>query len=207
MKHLLTVVLVVANLFLGVGLYNDFNEPEVTHLQVEQVHALEAQEITEPVMPQPEIAEVEETPSTPVEPEVMAVTWQDNPNNCTSEQWIAKDTFKCIDKPKVEQKPAVTAQPLSNPVGCEHYRAELAKYSWDVQTMMYAMQKESSCNPNAVGDNYAINGLHAVSCGLLQVRTLAGRPSCQELKDPVTNIAWSYKIWQSQGYRAWSTLK
>lgn len=68
------------------------------------------------------------------------------------------------------------------------------------------MQKESNCNPNAVGDNFVIAGLHAPSCGLLQVRTLKNRPDCETLKDPATNIDWAYKIWRSQGYKAWSVL-
>lgn len=80
------------------------------------------------------------------------------------------------------------------------------QYDWNVDTMMYAMQKESNCNPNAVGDNRVIGGIYAPSCGLLQVRTLKGRPSCEELKDPATNIATAYRVWQGQGYRAWSVL-
>jgi len=59
---------------------------------------------------------------------------------------------------------------------------------------MAVMQAESTCNSNAVGDNYVIAGLHAASCGLFQIRTLKGRPSCEELKDPSTNIDWAYKV-------------
>jgi len=92
------------------------------------------------------------------------------------------------------------------PTGCETYRHLVEQYDWDTETMMFAMQKESGCNPSAVGDNYPIAGVHAPSCGLLQVRTLIGRPSCEELKNPATNVATAYKIWQSQGYRAWTVL-
>ena len=90
--------------------------------------------------------------------------------------------------------------------GCEQYRHLVQQYSWNVETMMYAMQKESGCNNMAVGDNYVIAGVYAPSCGLLQIRTLSGRPPCEELKDPATNIATAYSIWKSQGYRAWSVL-
>lgn len=89
---------------------------------------------------------------------------------------------------------------------CQDYRSLVAQYSWDVDTMMRAMRLESSCNPNAVGDQYVIGGVYAPSCGLLQVRTLPGRPSCEQLKDPAFNIATAYKIWQGQGYRAWTVL-
>lgn len=98
------------------------------------------------------------------------------------------------------------AQVATAPVGCETYRHMVAQYDWNVDTMMYAMQKESGCNPNAVGDNYVIAGVYAPSCGLLQIRTLQGRPDCESLKNPTTNIEWAYKIWQSQGYRAWTVL-
>jgi len=72
--------------------------------------------------------------------------------------------------------------------------------------MMNAMQLESTCNTNAVGDDRVIAGVYAPSCGLLQIRTLAGRPDCESLKDPATNIATAYQIWLSQGYMAWSVL-
>ena len=109
-------------------------------------------------------------------------------------------------KPQAEAVQATPAAP-KQPQGCEQYRSLLNQYTgWDVDTMLYAMQKESGCNPAAVGDNYPIGGVLAPSCGLLQIRTLAGRPSCEALKDPATNIATAYRIWQGQGYRAWTVL-
>ena len=73
--------------------------------------------------------------------------------------------------------------------------------------MMYAMQKESGCNPQAVGDNYAIAGVYAPSCGLLQIRTVdPARGTCDQLKDPAFNIQKAYEIWTTQGYRAWTVL-
>lgn len=106
-----------------------------------------------------------------------------------------------MKQPEPVKQPVRTAS-----VGCEQYRSLVDQYSWNTETMMYAMEKESSCNPNAVGDNYVIGGIYAPSCGLFQVRTLAGRPDCETLKDPVTNVSWAYKIWQSQSYGAWSVL-
>ena len=67
---------------------------------------------------------------------------------------------------------------------------------------MAIMQAESGCNHAAVGDNYPIAGLYAPSCGLFQVRTLTGRPDCESLKDPATNIKWAYQI--SGGGVNWS---
>lgn len=61
---------------------------------------------------------------------------------------------------------------------------------------------ESGCNSDAVGDNYPINGLLAPSCGLYQIRTLQGRPTCEQLHDPAINIEWAYKI--SNGGSNWN---
>lgn len=95
--------------------------------------------------------------------------------------------------------------PVASPTGCEAVRAEASKYSWDVETVVRISKAESGCNTNAVGDNYPIGGLHAPSCGAMQIRTIAGRPSCAELQNLATNIAWAYKI--SNGgtnFKPWS---
>jgi len=90
------------------------------------------------------------------------------------------------------------------PTTCQDYRSIIAKYDWDVSIASAVMMAESSCNPDAVGDTWPINGLLAPSCGLMQVRTLVGRPSCEELKDPQTNIEWSYKLYKANGFQPWS---
>ena len=89
-------------------------------------------------------------------------------------------------------------------VGCDAYRHIIEGYEWDSRLMMAIMKAESNCNPNAVGDTWEIGGVTAPSCGLMQVRTLKGRPSCEQLKDPATNVATAYKIYQGQGLKAWS---
>lgn len=109
---------------------------------------------------------------------------------------------KAPEPPKVEVPP-----PTPPVVGCESYRSLVTQYDWDVEIMMRAMRLESSCNTMAVGDDRVIGGIYAPSCGLLQVRTLPGRPDCTSLKDPSTNIEWAYKIWKGQGYSAWSVLR
>ena len=109
--------------------------------------------------------------------------------------------------PKAEAIKPVPVQ-TNSIQGCEAYRAEVAKYGdWSVAIMMQIMKAESGCRSTAVGDNYPIRGVHAVSCGLFQVRTISGRPNCEALKDPSTNIAWAHKIYLGQGYRAWSVCK
>lgn len=96
--------------------------------------------------------------------------------------------------------------------GCEQYRALISRYDWDVRLMMAIMEGEStthgakkvSCDKDAVGDNFVIAGVLAPSCGLFQVRTLSGRPPCEALKDPETNVAAAYRIYKSQGLNAWT---
>lgn len=105
-------------------------------------------------------------------------------------------------------EPEQTPQPQPAPVvGCEHYRHLIEQYNWNVNVFLAIAKAESGCNPLAVGDTNPIRGVLAPSCGLFQVRTLSSRPSCEALKDPATNIAWAYRIYQGQGYGAWSVCK
>lgn len=104
-------------------------------------------------------------------------------------------------KTPVETPPEPVA---THPIGCEHYRHLVQQYDWNVEVAIRIMQAESSCNPYSVGDNYPINGLHAPSCGLFQIRTLPGRPTCEELKNPEVNIAWANRLYQANGYSPWS---
>jgi soluble lytic murein transglycosylase-like protein len=122
-----------------------------------------------------------------------------------------------VEAPKAEQRtaaeevlltPAPTPKPVvKHPMGCENYRELVSQYNWNVSVILQIMKAESSCNPAAVGDNYPIRGLLAPSCGLMQIRTIGDRPSCEALKDPATNIAWAYRIYQSQGYPAWTVCR
>ena len=92
--------------------------------------------------------------------------------------------------------------------GCDLVRSEVSKYSgWDVNVMVAISQAESGCNPNATGDTsltYQENGrTYGYSVGVFQVRILLGRESC-DTHDLKANVACAYKVWQGQGYRAWS---
>ncbi|MBI5117602.1 hypothetical protein HZA56_14085 [Candidatus Poribacteria bacterium] len=98
--------------------------------------------------------------------------------------------------------------------GCEQYRKLIASHDWDVRVMMAVMEAESTnykvqpvihCDSQVVGDNFPINGVLAVSCGLFQVRTVAEwRGTCDQLKDPEFNVDIAYRIYQGQGMSAWS---
>lgn len=71
------------------------------------------------------------------------------------------------------------------------------------------MQAESGCNPGAIGDltlTYHGDGRReGMSCGLMQVRVLAGRPGCDALLDPATNVANAWRIYKARGsFTPWS---
>jgi len=80
-----------------------------------------------------------------------------------------------------------------------------SNYDWPKQTAYGICMAESKGNTNAIGDNYPINGLHAVSCGLMQIRSLQGRPTCLQLQNPQVNMDYAYNMWKGQGFKPWST--
>jgi len=103
-----------------------------------------------------------------------------------------------------QPKPPKPAPAVVHPVGCSNYSDLVGKYDWNQSVALAVAKAESSCNPNAVGDNYVIGGIYAPSCGLFQIRTLPGRPSCEELKNPETNVAWAYRLYNASGWQPWS---
>jgi len=96
----------------------------------------------------------------------------------------------------------VTKPSYSGP--CDKYRPLIESHDWPAEIMLAIMQAESGCDSQAIGDDYPINGLHAPSCGLMQVRTLPGRPSCDELRQPERNIETAHNIYKTQGLKAWT---
>lgn len=69
--------------------------------------------------------------------------------------------------------------------------------------MLAIMRAESGCNPNA--DNTGLNQDGSNDKGLLQVNSIHGYSDAERL-DPARNIEIAFKIWQSQGYRAWAAF-
>jgi hypothetical protein len=103
--------------------------------------------------------------------------------------------------------PEVEVIEVETKSGCNQYRHLVEKYDWDTELVMKIMELESSCNQNAVGDRHLTfaKGTKGMSCGLMQVRVLEGRPDCETLKDAETNIEWAYKIYSERGnYTAWT---
>lgn len=101
-----------------------------------------------------------------------------------------------------------TQQPVAKELtGCDKWRGLVSKYGWDTNIVMAIMEAESSCDTTRIGDTKPINGVLAFSCGLMQVRTLSPwRGTCEQLQDPAFNIDIAYKVYQGQGYKAWSVF-
>lgn len=132
-----------------------------------------------------------------------AVTWRDNPQNCSDDEWIAKERpFECIKKPKTNQS-AVAATTKSAPVsasGSGSCAAEIAKYSWNQSVALAVAQAESDLNPGIVNDNPA-TGDYSVGC--FQVNLFGAnaysRPSEAQLKNAAVNVQWAYNNYVANG--------
>lgn len=126
---------------------------------------------------------------------VMAVLTRSQTQTITIRQVDVREPIEKWAVEKLEEKTLLAELPAE----CGDYKHLFEKYDWDSRTAYSIMIGESSCDKNRVGDDYPIQGLHAVSCGLMQVRTLAGRPNCETLKDPRVNLEWAYKIYIEAG--------
>lgn len=103
--------------------------------------------------------------------------------------------------PPVKKKHKTSTPPA--PGNCLAYQEIINKYDWSTTTAMAVCGAESHGYAGNIGDTDTAY----VSCGLMQIRTLPGRPSCETLKDPETNIAYAYAMWKREGWRPWSTCR
>lgn len=105
------------------------------------------------------------------------------------------------------QNPDKWATPPPTPKrGCEQYRELVELYQWDAEIALKVMFEESSCIQDRVGDThitYQLDGkTYGMSCGLMQIRYLPGRPGC--IKNPEQNIAYAYHLYEKNGWQPWS---
>lgn len=84
---------------------------------------------------------------------------------------------------------------------CTKYETTIKKYDWEDDIAMEVCRHESEGDKNAIGDKDTLY----VSCGLMQIRSLPDRPSCEALKDPEANIAYAYQLWKEKGWAPWKT--
>lgn len=142
---------------------------------------------------------------------LSVVFWNEPPTHTMAETPLNKQTVQeamtqpvsVVEQPQPPAAPQELPKPVVHPSNCEAYRHLVEKYQWNVNIALNVMRAESGCNPYAVGDKH----IPPVSCGLFQIRTLAGRPSCEALKDPATNVAWAYRLYRDSGWKPWSVCK
>lgn len=87
-------------------------------------------------------------------------------------------------------------------------RAEVAKYDWNAHLIGAIAEAENrSCDPsrhNLTGSED--HGVCVGSYGALQVGCLHYRDG-EDRNDLATNVRVAYRVWQMQGYEAWTQYK
>jgi len=128
---------------------------------------------------------------------------------------VPEEPTKAIEPVVVAEVVPHTPQPkpqptvVIHPKGCENYRELYTAIFGDkADVFLKIANKESSCNPMAVGDKhltYFQNGIkYGMSCGLLQVRYLPGRPNCSQMQDPEANARYALNLYNAGGFRHWT---
>ncbi len=84
---------------------------------------------------------------------------------------------------------------------CEEFREIVEKYPWNSKVMLAIARAESNCNPRS--DNSGLNTNGTYDYGLFQINSVHGY-SRDILANPAKNTEIAFRIWQSQGYRAWA---
>jgi hypothetical protein len=88
----------------------------------------------------------------------------------------------------------------------------LIKNSFGSQSeMAIAIAKaESNMEADRIGDTHITfvqdGKTYGMSCGVFQIRTLPGRPTCEEMLDPEKNIKFAYELYQKSGWTPWSVF-
>lgn len=105
-----------------------------------------------------------------------------------------------VIEPSIEEAVIEPEEPKYEGV-CAQYYDMVDQYDWDTEIMLAIMYAESSCRPNL--DNTGLNKNGSVDYGLFQINSIHGH-NPEDLMDPEYNIKAAYKIYKSQGLRAWS---
>lgn len=106
-----------------------------------------------------------------------------------------RETVEVLPSPR----PVIASSPVAG--RCEEFRETVEKYPWNSKVMLAIARAESNCNPRS--DNSGLNTDGTYDYGLFQINSVHGH-SRSILANPAKNTEIAFKIWQSQGYRAWS---
>lgn len=106
------------------------------------------------------------------------------------------------------------AQPEPPPIvlsGCDLVRSEVSKYDgWDVNVMTAIAEAESGCvsksNLSRAETHKGYDGsvICVGSYGVLQVGCVHHQQNPEALNDVALNVQVAHKVWQNQGYKAWT---
>lgn len=133
-----------------------------------------------PAVEAPSNVEVQDVEPTPV------IKWQDNPNQCSSQQWISKEPpFNCIDKPKEVARTTTTATTnLSSNKQSLMQQAGIPQNQW--AAVDYIISKESGWR------HTAWNGAGSGAYGLCQSLPASKMASAgaDYMTNPVTQLKW-----------------
>lgn len=100
---------------------------------------------------------------------------------------------------RVQPSPKIASSQVAG--RCEEFRELVEKYPWNSKVMLAIARAESGCNPRS--DNSGLNADGTYDYGLFQINSVHGH-SRDILANPAKNTEIAFKIWQSQGYRAWA---
>lgn len=91
---------------------------------------------------------------------------------------------------------------------CEQVKREIQKYEWDSTLIMAIAKAENrTCDPG--NHNLSMSENHGVcvgSYGVLQVGCLHYKEG-ENYDDLSTNVKVAYRVWQQQGYNAWTQYR
>lgn len=77
----------------------------------------------------------------------------------------------------------------------------------DPDTAVAVAMAESGMNPETVGDRHLTfvrdGKTYGMSCGIMQIRNLPGRPDCESMKDPVKNVEYARSLYERSGWKPW----
>lgn len=81
----------------------------------------------------------------------------------------------------------------------------------DAKIALAIAKAESNLEVDRVGDKHIMyeqdGKTYGMSCGVFQIRTLPGRPSCEEMLDPEKNIAFAKQLYDKSGWTPWTVWK
>ena len=106
-----------------------------------------------------------------------------------------RETVEVSPRPR----PIIASSKVAN--RCEEFREIVEKYPWNSKVMLAIARAESGCNPRS--DNTGLNTNGTYDYGLFQINSIHGH-SRDILANPAKNTEIAFRIWQSQGYRAWA---